>query len=235
MRRKSSILVAEDDPKTAELVRLYLVDAGFEVRLASDGAAALAAARDAAPDLVVLDWMLPRASGISVCRALRLESDVPVILLTARAGEEDRLRGLETGADDYVTKPFSPRELVARVRAVLRRASGAHPRTRPLELEDLALDPDRREVRLSGAPLDLTPAEFRLLHALLSRPRRPLTRRELSDSVFAESSDAMERTIDAHVMKVRRKMRAAAPQAVARIETVFGVGYRMGGGRDDAP
>jgi DNA-binding response OmpR family regulator len=232
--RRPTILVAEDDPKTAELVRLYLVNAGFDVRLAADGASAIAAARDAGPDLVVLDWMLPRASGISVCRTLRLESDVPVILLTARAGEEDRLRGLETGADDYMTKPFSPRELVARVRAVLRRTSGADERARRLELEDLEVDPDRREARLSGVPLDLTPAELRLVHALLSRPRRPLSRRELSDSVFAESSEAMERTIDAHVMKVRRKMRAAAPKAIARIETVFGVGYRMGGGRDDA-
>jgi DNA-binding response OmpR family regulator len=232
--RRPTILVAEDDPKTAEVVRLYLVNAGFDVRLAADGASAIAAARDAGPDLVVLDWMLPRASGISVCRALRLESDVPVILLTARAGEDDRLRGLETGADDYVTKPFSPRELVARVRAVLRRTSGADERTRRLGLEDLELDPDRREARLSGVPLELTPAEFRLVHALLSRPRRPLSRRELSDSVFAESSEAMERTIDAHVMKVRRKMRAAAPKAIARIETVFGVGYRMGGRRDDA-
>ena len=234
MTRRATILVAEDDPKTAELVRLYLADAGFEVRLAADGASALAAAREAAPDLVVLDWMLPRASGLSVCRALRHESNVPVIFLTARAGEEERLRGLETGADDYVTKPFSPRELVARVRAVLRRASGSGERARRLGVEDLALDPDRREARLSGVLLDLTPAEFRLVHALLSRARRPLTRRELSDSVFAESSEAMERTIDAHVMKVRRKMRAAAPRAVARIETVFGVGYRIGGGRDDA-
>ena len=231
---KAKVLVAEDDPKTAELLRLYLADAGFEVRLAADGATALAAARDEDPDLVVLDWMLPRTSGIAVCRTLRLESEVPIILLTARAGEEERLRGLETGADDYVTKSFSPRELVARVRAVLRRSGGAFPRSRPLGLEDLALDPERREARLSGARLDLTPAEFRLLRALLSRPRRPMTRAELSDSVFAESSEAMERTIDAHVMKVRRKMRCAAPGAIARIETVFGVGYRLAGGGDDA-
>jgi DNA-binding response OmpR family regulator len=232
--RRATILVAEDDPKTAELVRLYLVNAGFEVRLAADGASALAIARETAPDLVVLDWMLPRESGLSVCRSLRLESEMPVILLTARAGEEDRLRGLETGADDYLTKPFSPRELVARVRAVLRRAPRADQRTRRLGIEDLALDPDRREARISGVPLDLTPAEFRLVQALLSRARRPVTRRELSDSVFSESSEAMERTIDAHVMKGRRKMRAAAPRAIARIETVFGVGYRIGGGRDDA-
>jgi DNA-binding response OmpR family regulator len=235
MSVKGTVLVAEDDRKTAELVRLYLVAAGFAVQLAADGASALAAARDASPDLVVLDWMLPRVSGISVCRALRRESDVPVILLTARAGEEDRLRGLETGADDYVTKPFSPRELVARVRAVLRRARAASAGARRMKLADLSLDRERHEARLSGARLDLTPAEFRLLEALLSRPRRPQTRRELSESVFSESSEAMERTIDAHVMKVRRKMRTAAPAAVARIETVFGVGYRLGGGRDDPP
>jgi len=233
MPARATILVAEDDPKTAELVRLYLADAGFTVLQAADGPSALASARAASPELVILDWMLPRASGISVCRALRRESEVPVILLTARAGEEDRLRGLETGADDYVTKPFSPRELVARVRAVLRR-SGRDRLSRPLALADLSLDPVKREARLSGAPLDLTPAEFRLLQALLSRPRQPLSRRELAESVFAESSEAMERTIDAHVMKVRRKMRAAAPGSMARIETVFGIGYRLGG-RDDAP
>jgi DNA-binding response OmpR family regulator len=229
------ILVAEDDPKTAELVRLYLAAAGFGVRLAADGISALAAARDGSPDLVVLDWMLPRVSGISVCRSLRLESEVPIILLTARAGEEDRLRGLETGADDYVTKPFSPRELVARVRAVLRRTRRASPGARRLNFADLSLDRERHEARLSGAHLDLTPAEFRLLETLLVRPLRPQTRRELSDSVFAETSEAMERTIDAHVMKVRRKMRAAFPAALARIETVFGVGYRLGGGPDDPP
>ena len=235
MSAKGTVLVAEDDPKTAELLRLYLVAAGFDVRLAADGASALAAARDASPDLVLLDWMLPRVSGISVCRALRLESEVPVILLTARAAEEDRLRGLETGADDYVTKPFSPRELVARVRAVLRRTRAGSAGARRMKLADLSLDRERHEARLCGTRLDLTPAEFRLLEALLARPRRTQTRQELSESVFAESSEAMERTIDAHVMKVRRKMRTTAPAAVARIETVFGVGYRLGGGGDEPP
>ncbi len=228
---KARILVVEDDGKTLASVRLYLEHAGYLVDVASDGRAALARARACPPDLVVLDRMLPLLDGLAVFRALRAESPVPVILLTARTTEEDRLLGLDLGADDYVSKPFSPRELVARVRAVLRRTLPPEEES-SLTAEALVVHPLRHEVTRGGVPLRLTPREFALLVALLRTPGRVFTREELRDRAFGRDSDALARTVDAHVMNLRRKLESD-PAAPRYIETVFGVGYRFMARRED--
>jgi DNA-binding response OmpR family regulator len=234
---RARILIAEDDAKTVASVRLYLEHAGFEVLVAPDGRRALTLARTAPPpDLVVLDVMLPQLDGFAVCRTLRAETSIPIILLTARATEEDRLEGLDLGADDYVTKPFSPRELTARVRAVLRRAPGAiaeTPTGPPIRTRGFSLDPGRREVRVRGKRIDLTPREFRLLEALARAPGRALTREELVARAFGPDYEGLERTIDAHIVNLRRKIEAD-PALPRFIETVFGVGYRFSPGRGDA-
>lgn len=222
-----TVLVVEDDRKTSSLVKLYLENAGFEVAVAFDGGQALAAARARRPDLVVLDVMLPTLDGFEVCRTLRAESDIPVILLTARTTEPDKLQGLDLGADDYMTKPFSPRELVARVRAVLRRAG---PREREegeageLRFQGLTVHLSRREAQVEGRPVALTPNEYRLLEALARAPGRVFTRAELVERAFGWDYEGMERTVDAHVKNLRRKLGGGS-----WIETVFGVGYRFAG------
>ena len=222
---KPRILVVDDDPKTLASVRLYLEHGGYAVDVAEDGQAALARARASPPDLVVLDRMLPALDGMAVFRALRAFSSVPIILLTARTTEQDRLEGLDLGADDYVSKPFSPRELVARVRAVLRRIRKEDV-SAAIELGDLAIDPGRREVTRAGEPLRLTPREFALLVALARTPGRVFTRQELRDRAFGNDSEALDRTVDAHVMNLRRKLEPD-PAAPVYLETVFGVGYRL--------
>ena len=194
------------------------------------GRRALEQVRASAPDLVLLDVLLPEINGYSVCRAIRSESEVPVILLTARSTEEDKLHGLRLGADDYVTKPFSPREVVARVRAVLRRRRepGALLPSGELRCGRLVLDRARHEVRRGGRALPVTPTEFRLLETFLGAPNRAFARSELAERAFAPDSGTLDRTVDAHVMKLRRKLAAgkkASPEG--RIETVFGVGYRF--------
>ncbi len=220
------ILVVDDDPKTLASVRLYLEHGGYRVDVADEGQAALTRARtNPPPDLVVLDRMLPGLDGLAVFRALRAFSSVPVILLTARTTEQDRLEGLDLGADDYVSKPFSPRELVARVRAVLRRTRSGETSS-PIELGDLAIDPARREVTRAGEGLRLTPREFALLVALARTPGRVFTRQELRDRAFGSDSEALDRTVDAHVMNLRRKLEPH-PAAPIYLETVFGVGYRL--------
>ncbi|HET7747490.1 MAG TPA: response regulator transcription factor [Vicinamibacteria bacterium] len=221
---RARILVVEDDPKTAASVRLYLEHAGFAVDVAADGRSGLERARASPPpDLVVLDRMLPRLDGMAVCRAIRETSKTPVIVLTARTTEADRLEGLDLGADDYVSKPFSPRELVARVRAVLRRTLPAEEDV--LEVGDLRIDVAQREVRSGGRQEDLTPRELALLLALARSPGRVFTRAELVGRAFGPDSEALERTVDVHVANLRRKL---DPQGRGRspIETVFGVGYR---------
>jgi DNA-binding response OmpR family regulator len=224
------VLIVDDDAKTVASVRLYLEHAGFAVDTAADGPSALARARAApAPDLVVLDLMLPGLDGLEVCRRLRETSSVPVIMLTARSTEEDRLEGLDTGADDYVVKPFSPRELAARVRAVLRRAPGAGDGA-PIRAGALAIDPARHEATLAGARLDLTPREFRLLEVMARAPGRAFTRAELVERAFGADSSALDRTIDAHIVNLRRKVESD-PARPALIETVFGIGYRLRSGR----
>ncbi len=229
--KNPSVLVAEDDPKTSALLRLYLENAGFSVRIVDTGPKTLAEARRSEPDLVLLDVLLPEVNGFSICRALRYESDVPIILLTARSTEDDKLHGLGLGADDYVTKPFSPREVIARVRTVLRRRQGAHV-AKPesaIVRGALVVDRERHQVRLNGTPVALTPTEFRLLEAFLCAPGRVFRREELAERAFGTESVTRDRTIDAHVKNLRRKLRGSrrgksAPEG--RIATVFGVGYR---------
>jgi DNA-binding response OmpR family regulator len=224
------ILVVDDDVKTVASVRLYLDHAGLDVISAGDGHEALRLARTApAPDLIVLDLMLPGVDGLEVCRRLREECSIPIIMLTARSTEEDRLEGLDLGADDYVVKPFSPRELAARVRAVLRR-SGAGVDGPPIRVGDLVIDVVRHEVTVRGATASLTPREFRLLEVMARAPGRAFSRAELLERAFGADSEALDRTIDAHIVSLRRKIEAD-PTRPARIETVYGVGYRLRGER----
>jgi len=221
------ILVVDDEKKTVESIRRYLEHGGFDVVVAYNGAQALEEARAAPVDLVILDLMLPRVDGLEVCRRLRESSEVPIIMVTAKTTEADRLAGLELGADDYVTKPFSPRELVARVRTVLRRVPpAARTRDAALRSDALVLDPVRHETTLDGRPIDLTPREFELLRAFMAAPGRAFSRQALGEAAFGAGFEALDRTLDAHIVNLRRKIEAD-PATPRRIVTVFGVGYRF--------
>ena len=222
----SLILVAEDEPDIRRLVRDVLEHAGFDVVDAADGPAALHRARTSAPDLIVLDLGLPGLDGLDVARSLRRESDVPIIMLTARAEESDTLVGLELGADDYMTKPFSTKELVARVRSVLRRAEAPNDSARAIVVGDLLVDDQRMLVTRAGERIDLTASEFALLAVLARHPGRVYTRGQLLDAIHGESFAAYDRAIDAHVKNIRRKLEPV-PQDPRYVLTVFGVGYRM--------
>ena len=226
---EQTVLVVDDDANVVELTRLYLERDGYRVVSASDGARGLALARDEQPSLVVLDVMLPRVSGLDVCRTLRQESAVPIIMLTARVEENDRLAGLDLGADDYVTKPFSPRELAARVRAVLRRATrdGADGGAATLSCGPVELDLRARKAAVGGSELRLTPTEFRLLALLMRQPGRTFTRDEIIDRVLGDDFDGFDRTVDAHVSSLRRKLAAAQGGNAKLIQTVYGSGYRL--------
>jgi DNA-binding response OmpR family regulator len=219
-----TILVVEDEPKTSASLVLYLEHAGFVVRTAFDGRTGLALARELRPDLIVLDLMLPELDGMTVCRAVRSESRIPIVMLTARSSEEDKLRGLDLGADDYVTKPFSPRELVARVRAVLRR-SGDEESGERLRAGDVWIDGDRHEATVGGRVVNLTATEFRLLAALVRAPSRVFTREELVARALTEEFEGLDRTVDAHIKNLRRKI--DVDPGPSHITTVFGVGYRF--------
>jgi two-component system alkaline phosphatase synthesis response regulator PhoP len=221
------ILVVDDEPQIMRVLKGYLETAGFQVIPAYDGAEALAAFRRVAPDLIVLDLMLPQVDGLDVARAIRRESDVPIIMLTARVDEADRLIGLELGADDYVAKPFSPREVVARVRAVLRRAGGGpEPGGRTLSSGDVTLDVDKRQASVAGRPVELTPTEFDLLAALLESPGRVFSRMQLLDKLQGYAYEGYERTIDAHVKNLRQKIESD-PKRPTYILTVYGLGYKF--------
>ncbi|MFC7328318.1 response regulator transcription factor [Marinactinospora rubrisoli] len=221
------IVVAEDDLNQAELVRRYLEHEGHAVSVVHDGDGALEAVRRRRPDLVVLDVMLPGRSGLDVCRVLRQESDVAVLMLTARSTEEDLLFGLDIGADDYVTKPYSPRELMARVRTLLRRAGGARPpREHLLRAGAITVDPVRHTVHLHGRPVECTPAQFQLLAALAAEPERVFTRAQLLERIHGMDRFITERTIDVHVKNLRKKLEPD-PRAPIRIITVYGVGYKL--------
>jgi two-component system response regulator AdeR len=222
---KGRILVVDDEPKVVAIVKSYLTREGFQVSEARDGREALAAFRESPPDLIVLDIMLPQINGLAVLHEVRHASKVPVILLTARSEDEDKLAGLELGADDYVTKPFSPRELVARIKAVLRRSQGEteKPNAR-VRLGELVLDQERHEVSCHGKAVSLTPTEFRLLTALAASPGRVLSREQLLDRGLGQESEAYDRTVDAHIKNLRHKMGQGAS---CRITTVQGVGYKL--------
>ena len=227
------VLVVDDDAKIVELVRLYLARDGYQVLTAFDGVEALRMAREAHPDLIVLDLMLPGMDGLKVCRALRSESDVPIIMLTARATEEDRLNGLDLGADDYVIKPFSPRELAARVRAVLRRLPEESSLRGPKEIisGDLKLNMETHEVSLAGKPLNLTPMEFRLLTVMAAAPGVVFSRGKLIDKVFGHDFDGFDRTVDVHILNLRRKIESD-PEHPKYIRTAYGSGYKFSGDRE---
>ena len=225
----SKILVVEDDPGLARMMKLYLERDGHRVTVVSDGISGLRAAREMGPHLIVLDLMLPKLDGMEVCRTLREESDVPIIMTTARVTEEDRLAGLDLGADDYITKPFSPRELAARVRAVLRRTERQRnvARLSPLEFGGLIIDEKNRTVNHGEVKLSLTPTEFRLLAALAGEPGRTFTRGQIIDKVFGYDFDGFDRTVDVHVANLRRKVEPEVRKP-RYVQTVHGVGYRFG-------
>ena len=225
----SDILVIEDDPGIARIVSLYLERDGHRVTAVGDGVSGLRAARQLGPDLIVLDLMLPQLDGMEVCRTLREESDVPIIMATARVDEADRLAGLDLGADDYILKPFSPRELAARVRAVLRRAARQTNAAGPslIEYDDLTIDLKARTVQRANAEPSLTPTEFRLLVLLATEPGRVFTRDQIIDGVFGYDFDGFDRTVDVHVANLRRKIEPSARKP-RYVHTVHGVGYRFG-------
>ena len=220
------ILVVDDEPKIVALARDYLEHAGFSVRIAHDGRSALAAARGERPDLIVLDLGLPEIDGLDVARTLRGESSVPIIMLTGRSDESDKLVGLEIGADDYVTKPFSPKELVARVRAVLRRTERPQQSTDIVRAGDVVLDLPRMRVTVDGRVVELTPTEFELLATLAREPGRVFTRAQLLDAVHGVAFESYERAIDAHIKNIRRKLEPE-PATPRYVLTVYGVGYRF--------
>ena len=222
-----TILIVDDEPKMIKIARDYLAQAGYNVIAATDGAAAVSASRTAKPDLIVLDLGLPTMDGLDVTRAIRKDSNVPIIMLTARGEESDKLVGLELGADDYMTKPFSPKELVARVRVVLRRAEGvAASAVEMIRVGDLTLDVPRMRVSIGVQPVEVTTTEFQLLVALAKQPGRIFTRAQLLDAVHGVAFESYERAIDAHIKNLRRKLEPN-PREPKYILTVYGVGYKF--------
>jgi two-component system alkaline phosphatase synthesis response regulator PhoP len=220
------ILVVDDEPKIVKLARDYLEKAGFQVLTAGDGQTALAMARTEKPDLIVLDLMLPGMDGLDVCRAIRRESDVPIVMLTARVEETDQVTGLELGADDYITKPFSPRALVARVRAVLRRVRGGVHQPGIVRAGDLEIDLKGHRVQRAGEDVHLTRLEFNILAALAQHPGQAFTRAQLLDRLHGVAYDGYDRSIDAHVKNLRRKLEAD-PAEPRYVLTVYGIGYKF--------
>jgi len=221
-----SVLIVDDDIKLAELLKTYFEKDGYVVLVAHDGSKALDLIRDAKPDIVVLDIMLPIIDGWEVCRKARQESDVPIIMLTAKDEETDRLSGLEIGADDYVTKPFSPREVVARAKTILRRAYKGVVKPELLKMGRVSIDIERHEVKKNGEFLELTPTEFKILELLASSPGRVFSRLQIVEQVQGYAFDGFERTIDAHVKNLRRKVEEN-PKEARYIQTVYGVGYKV--------
>ena len=221
------ILVVDDDAKTVDLVKLYLERDGHTVITAYDGYSALNSFRENQPNLIVLDVMLPGMDGVTICRTLRSESDVPIIMLTARTRDEDKLMGLDTGADDYVTKPFSPGELAARVRAILRRMPAERG---PSEMNhlDLHINIPKREAALKGKPLHLTSVEFKLLIAFMREPGRIFDRADLINKAFGYDFESFDRAIDVHIFNLRRKIEPD-PKHPRYIKTIYGAGYKLSG------
>lgn len=228
---KYSVLIVDDDIKLADLLKTYFTKDGFVVLVAYDGSRALELIRDAKPDIVVLDIMLPIIDGWEVCRKARLESNVPIIMLTARDEETDRLNGLEIGADDYVTKPFSPREVVARAKAILRRTYKVVAKPELLKMGRVVINIERHEVKRDGDFLELTPTEFKILELLANSPGRVFSRLQIVEQVQGYAFDGYERTIDAHVKNLRRKVEEN-PKEAKYIQTVYGVGYKVVGDSD---
>jgi len=223
----ASILIVEDEIALAEVVRDYLLADGMSVEMLGTGAGAVALAQTNQHDLVILDLMLPEVDGLTICRELRKSSDVPIIMTTAKVEEIDRLLGLELGADDYLCKPFSPRELVARVRAVLRRRPVGQPAQSPVTNDRLIINGDRWQATLDGSQLDLTRREFSVLQALVSRPGRVFSRDQLLALAFPDDTEVFDRTVDSHIRNIRRKI--ASVSTWDPIRSVYGVGYAYDG------
>lgn len=223
------ILIVDDEEKIRELINKYLVNEGFEVIEAADGYQALELTASQKPDLIVLDWLLPGISGLEVCRQVRQKSAIPIIMLTAKTEEIDKLLGLELGADDYITKPFSLRELTARIRVVLRRIDpGGETKTSSIKIDDLEINLDRHEVLSNGKNIALTPTEFKILSILFSSPGRVYSRLQLLDAAFGYAYEGYERSIDTHIRNLRKKIEPD-PESPRYISTVYGTGYRSGG------
>lgn len=221
----ADILIVDDDPRLREVVRYALSREGFEVREADNGAQALVQVEEQSPDLIVLDVLMPELDGLEVCRRLRARSNVPIVFLSSRGEEIDRVLGLELGGDDYLTKPFSPRELVSRVKAVLRRTRSPRPTpTSGLQVGELRLDPELHRVWVGEAEVELTATEFRLLQVLMTRPGRVYSRQELVSEAYEGSHHVSDRTVDSHVRRIRHKLRDSG---IDPIETVHGVGFRL--------
>jgi DNA-binding response OmpR family regulator len=221
-----TILVVDDEERLVSLVKAYLEQEGFRVVTARDGRQALFVARDEIPDLIILDLMMPELDGYEFMRVHRKERETPIIMLTAKVEDGDKVLGLELGADDYVTKPFSPRELMARVRAVLRRLGQATPQAEILRVADVSLDRDKHYVTISDNVIDLTPSEFDLLAVLMASPGRAFSRFDLLDHIQGTVYEGYERTIDVHIKNLRKKIEPD-PRKPRYIETVYGVGYRF--------
>ena len=223
-------LVIEDDKSVSQLIRLYLAEDGYRVLSAEDGLSGLKMSTEESPDIVLLDLNLPGMDGIDVCRNIREKFDLPIIMVTARVEEDDRLDGLDMGADDYVSKPFSPRELVARVNAVMRRTSKANKKRKDIgeqfKLGDLVIDLSRRSASVKGAEMELTPTEFRLLAFLVESPNRTISRQQIIDNVFGYDFSGYDRTVDTHVSNLRKKLDAASPDR-QHLKTMYGFGYRL--------
>ncbi len=227
MATQETILIVEDDNKTASLINLYLQREGYETAVASDGLEALNLARNRSPAVIILDLMLPRLDGWEVCRRIREFSDVPILMLTAKGEEFDRVLGLTIGADDYVVKPFSPRELVARIKALLRRTSiVSRDKADKLKVGGLVLDSHTHEVMVDNRPVDLTPSEFKLLRLLMNAPGRLFTREQLLDALYPQGEEVVDRVIDVHVGKLRQKLEKD-PSNPKYIMTIRGFGYRL--------
>jgi len=225
----NEILIIEDDRKTADLIRLYLEREGHSVRMAHDGNRGLALAENSSPVAIILDLMLPGLDGLDICHALRAAQEdpgVPILMLTARSTEDDLILGLEVGADDYLTKPFSPRELIGRLQALLRRSGNGQEEPENIDIGGLAVNFLAHEVRLRGERVSLTPAEFRLLATLVKSPGRAFSRQELLDRVFGFTYDGQPRTIDVHILKLRKKLEAD-PTDPRYVLTVYGHGYKF--------
>ncbi|SHL03398.1 two-component system, OmpR family, response regulator BaeR [Desulfatibacillum alkenivorans DSM 16219] len=226
MTMQAFILIVEDEPKIAEGLAAYLKNAGFRTHCLDRGDRVARFVRQESPDLVLLDIMLPGKDGMEVCKELRSFSQVPIIMLTARVEEIDRLLGLELGADDYVCKPFSPREVVARVKAVLRRSNPPREESKRIVEGPVILDEDSREVRVAGALLKLTPSEFMILKVMMSRPNRVFSRNELLDLAIGSQFEGYDRTIDSHIRNLRKKIKDALPDLEC-IHSIYGAGYKF--------
>lgn len=224
---QNSVFIVDDDIKIADLLQNYFLKEGFIPYVIHDGSQALQAIRERKPDIIILDLMLPGIDGWEVCRQVRKEMDTPILMLTARDEEPDRLIGLEIGADDYVTKPFSPREVVARAKAILRRSKRAVSKTDSIRIGGLLIDSEQHQVSYNGVVLDLTPSEFKILELLASNPGRVFTRLQIVEQVQNYAFEGYERTVDAHIKNLRRKLEfSKEPQL---IQTVYGVGYKLAG------